>query len=50
MITFLKKLWKKCFGKKEVAVVKPIPKPKPTHCNTHKKFKKSCSSCQEVIK
>ena len=53
MIKFLKKLWKKYFSslgdsrtKKEVEVVKP----KPTHCGTHKRFKKSCPNCQEVIK
>ena len=42
MIKFIKKL----FSKKEVLVV---PKPKPTHCNTHKRFKKSCSSCITIV-
>ena len=57
MIKYLKKLWKKYFKglgdsriKKEVEVVKPIPTPKPTHCGTHKRFKKSCPTCQESIK
>jgi hypothetical protein len=57
MIKYLKKLWKKYFRslgdsrtKKEVEVVKLIPTPKPTHCGTHKRFKKSCPNCQEVIK
>ena len=57
MIKYLKKLWKKYFRglgdsriKKEVEVVKPIPTPKPSQCGTHKRFKKSCPNCQEVIK
>jgi len=48
MIKYLKKLWKKWFGKKEVVVVTPIPKPK--HCNTHNRFIKGCLACQEAIK
>jgi len=55
MIKYLKKLWKKYFRglgdsrtKKEVEVVKPTPK--PLHCVTHNRFKKSCPNCQEVIK
>jgi len=47
MIKYLKKLWKKWFGKKEVVVMKPIPKPE--HCVTHNRFIKSCPNCQEVI-
>ena len=65
MIKYLKKLWKKYFRslgysriKKEVEVVKHTPidlpilivKPEPTHCGTHKRFKKSCPNCQEVTK
>tara|TARA_R100000656_G_scaffold56103_1_gene43967 strand:- start:447 stop:599 length:153 start_codon:yes stop_codon:yes gene_type:complete len=50
MIKYLKKMWKKWFGKKEVEVVKPTPEPKPLHCNTHNRFKKSCPVCQEIIK
>ena len=48
MIKYLKNLWKKWFGKKEVFVLKPIPK--PTHCSIHSRFRKSCSSCKEIIK
>ena len=57
MIKFLKFLWKKCFGgvgysriKTEVEVVKPIPEPKPLHCVTHTRFKKSCVACAEAVK
>jgi len=65
MIKFLKFLWKKCFGsvgdsriKKEVIAVKntstSIPvlilKPRPTHCAKHNRFKKSCTTCAEVVK
>tara|TARA_B100000809_G_scaffold789_1_gene899 strand:- start:1780 stop:1956 length:177 start_codon:yes stop_codon:yes gene_type:complete len=58
MIKYLKKLWKKLFGQVSATlpenigeeVVKPIPKPKPLHCKGHNRFKKSCPSCQEVIK
>jgi hypothetical protein len=48
MIKYLKKLWKKWFGKKEVVVVRPLPKPKLQHCNTHNRFKKSCPACEEA--
>ena len=55
MIKYLKKLWKKYFKSlgysritKEVEAVKPTPK--PLHCVTHNRFKKSCSGCQEAIK
>ena len=58
MIKYLKKLWKKFFGKTSKAlpenigeeVVKPVPKPKPLHCDNHKRFKKSCPTCREVTK
>jgi hypothetical protein len=50
MIKFLKKLWNKCFGKKEVEVIQPIPQPKPQHCALHKRYMKSCLACQEAIK
>jgi len=56
MIKFLKKLWNKLWGKKELPVVEvePVqstraPTPRPTHCATHKRFKKSCLACQGVI-
>ena len=42
MIKFIKKL----FSKKEVLVV---PKPKPTHCRIHSRFRKSCSSCIAIV-
>jgi len=48
MITFIKKLWKKLFSKKEV-IIEPIPQPKPQHCNTHSRYKKSCKACQEIV-
>jgi len=49
MITFIKKIFKKLFGKKEEVVVEPAPSPKPEHCNTHNRYKKSCPACREVI-
>jgi len=45
MFKFIKKL----FGKKEVPVVAPS-KPKPTHCTTHSRYMKSCSSCKTIVK
>ena len=59
MIKYLKKLLKKFFGQAsttlpenvgEVLILKPIPTPKPLHCVTHNRFKKSCPTCAEVIK
>ena len=58
MIKYLKKLWKKLFGQASATlpenvgekIVKPAPKPNPTHCVTHNRFKKSCPNCQEIIK
>jgi len=62
MIKYLNKLWEKWFGKEEiiqsvvgeVLVLQPtpeaVPKPKPLHCTGHKRFKKSCPNCQEIIK
>ena len=65
MIKYLKFLWKKCFGsvgysrtKTEVIAVKNTPtstpvlivQPKPTHCAKHNRFKKSCTTCAEVVK
>ena len=49
MIKYIKKLWNKLFGKKEV-VVEAAPAPKPEHCGTHNRFKKSCPVCVEVVK
>ena len=48
MIKFLKNLFK-LFGKKEEVVVESAPSPKPEHCNTHNRYKKSCPACREVI-
>ena len=58
MIKYLKKLWKKLFGQASATlpenvgekIVKPTLKPKPTHCGTHKRFKKSSQNCQEDTK
>jgi len=49
MIKYIKDLWHKWFGKKEV-VVEATPAPKPEHCGTHNRFKKSCPVCVEVVK
>ena len=54
MIKYLKKLWKKYFKglgysrtKTKVEVVKPTPK--PLHCVTHNRFKKSCPACLTAV-
>ena len=50
MIKYIKKLWNKLFGKKEVVVAPtPTPVPKPEHCSGHTRFKKSCKACQEIL-
>jgi hypothetical protein len=57
MIKYLKKLWRKWFGKTEVVIVKHTPtdlpilliKPKPLHCATHIRFKKSCPACLTAV-
>ena len=41
-------LIKKLFGKKEVQTVVPS-KQKPTHCTTHSRYIKSCSSCNAIV-
>jgi hypothetical protein len=49
MIKFIKKIWSKLFGKKEV--VSPVVViQKPTHCPYHKRFRKSCSSCVTIAR
>jgi hypothetical protein len=51
MIKFIKKIWNKLFGKKEEVIKLVVEAPviqKPTHCPYHKKFKKSCTSCQTI--
>ena len=60
MIKFLKFLWKKCFGSvgdsriKEVkstpAATPVVPQPRALHCDKHNRFKKSCTTCAEVVK
>ena len=53
MIKFIKKIFAKWFGKKEaVQLTKEAVAPveKPTHCESHTRFKKSCSLCQAIIK
>ena len=37
------------FGRKEEEVVEPIPSPRPEHCNTHNRYKKSCKACREIV-
>jgi|TARA_R100000315_G_C5086957_1_gene50152 hypothetical protein len=49
MIKYIKKLWNKLFGKKEV-VVETTSAPKSEHCNDHKRFRKSCPACLEIIR
>ena len=61
MIKFIKKIFAKWFSKKEAVqlteeVVAPVEKviepvvEKPTHCENHTRFKKSCPLCQEIVK
>ena len=61
MIKYLKKLWKRCFGSMGYSRIKEVRYPptdlpililksKPLHCERHSRFKKSCFSCQEIIK
>ena len=48
MIKYIKNLFKKLFDKKEVEIIES--QPKPEHCTSHKRFRKSCPVCVEVIK
>ena len=60
MIKYLKKLWKKFFGRtstplpenvgEKIVESTPVVESKPLHCGTHNRFKKSCPACMEVIK
>jgi|TARA_R100001530_G_scaffold2776_1_gene4484 hypothetical protein len=53
MIKFLKKIFARWFGRKEVVQLTEeavVPVEKPIHCKDHSRFKKSCSLCQEIIK
>ena len=44
------KLLKKLFGrKKEGAEPIPAPQPKPQHCGSHNRYKKSCPACKEAV-
>ena len=45
IIEFLKSL----FGRKKEEVVESILSPKPEHCNTHNRYKKSCRACREIV-
>ena len=55
MIKYLKKLWKKLFGKTSTTLPENIGEPTPVveskslHCITHNRFKKSCTACKEII-
>ena len=49
MIKYIKKLWNKLFGKKEV-VVEATTVLQSEHCNDHKRFRKSCPACLEIIR
>ena len=52
MIKLLKKLWKKIFGKNSKTLPQNVgvePTPKPQHCGSHNRYKKSCKACQEIV-
>jgi len=34
----------------DALVLKPIPQPRPLHCPSHTRFKKSCPACKEIVK
>ena len=47
--------WIKTFFNKEkqdphLVLYEEVQKPKPEHCATHLRFKKSCPDCREIIK
>ena len=61
MIKWIKSLIEKIFGKKEKPIVSEeepkqeevkeiIAEPEKIQCNTHSRFKKSCSTCVEAAK
>tara|TARA_R100000656_G_scaffold106091_1_gene78160 strand:- start:51 stop:221 length:171 start_codon:yes stop_codon:yes gene_type:complete len=56
MIKYLKKLWKKIFGKTSKTLPENVgaeivePTPKPQHCGAHSRFIKGCPTCREVVK
>ena len=45
IIRFLKWL----FGRKKEEVVESAPQPKPPHCGSHNRYKKSCPACKEAV-
>ena len=45
IIKFLKSL----FGRKKEEGEEYILSPKPEHCNTHNRYKKSCRACREIV-
>ena len=64
MIKYLKKLWKKFFGKTSKALPENVGEvvrhtstdlpvivlePKPLHCRNHIRFKKSCPDCLTAV-
>ena len=49
MIKYIKNLFKKLFDKKEV-VVEATTVLQSEHCNDHKRFRKSCPTCLEIIR
>ena len=59
MIKYLKKLWKKFFGKtstplpenvgEKIVESTPVVESKPLHCGTHTRFKKSCPDCLTAV-
>ena len=59
MIKYLKKLWKKFFGKtsktlpenvgEKIVEPTPIVESKPMHCTNHNRFKKSCPGCLTAV-
>ena len=55
MIKFLKKLLKKLFGQTSTTLPEDVgekivkPTPKPLHCRTHNRFKKSCPDCLTAV-
>jgi hypothetical protein len=50
MFKFLKKLFGLTFTTLPENVGEKLElKPKPTHCPTHSRYKKSCSSCNTIV-
>ncbi len=52
MIKLFKKIWKKIFGKNSKTLPQNVgvePTPKPQHCGSHSRYKKSCAACREAV-